>query len=247
MRLGTALWPEGPGERRALVAPLASGRVADLNRIEAMRLHKLGEGDPERLAAVLVPASLRRVLEDGPRALARVRQTLAYAEKWDRRGTLPETLAPEAASVRFLPCLPRPARLRRSDGTCLDRLRLAGPGARLDGPPHPTLAVLGTLGGQAAGFCLALEDAGGAVLGVWMVPAWPEGALELRGGTHHRRIPFAAWEGLVLPDLHPGEALLLPPPRLRPLPEGLGCFQLVAPFETLTLTVGEGGSGGTVQ
>ena len=247
MLLGTALWPEGPGERRALVARLASGRLADLNRIEALRLRKLGEGDPERLAAVLVPASLRRVLEDGPSALVRVRQTLAYAEKWDRRGTLPEVLAPDPASVRLLPCLPRPTRLRRSDGTCLDRLRVAGPGARIEESPRPTLAALGILGGQAAGFCLALEDAGGAVLGAWMAPAWPEGALELRVGTHHRRIPFAAWEGLQLPELHPGEALLLPPPRLKPLPEGPGSCQLVAPFETLPLVLGGTGPGGTVQ
>ena len=247
MILGTAAWPEGPGERRALVGRLASGRVVDVNRIEAVRLRKLGEGDPERLAEALVPPSLRRVLEGGPRALARVRQALAYAEKWDRRGPLPEALAPDPASLRLLPCLPRPASLRRSEGTCLDRLRVAGPGARLEGPPHPTLAALGALGGQAAGFCLALEDAGGAVLGAWMIPAWPEGALELRVGTHHRRIPFAAWEGLVLPLLHPGEALLLPPPRLKPLPEGAGACQVAAPFETLPLTLAEGSLGGTVQ
>ena len=90
MFLGTAVWVEGAVERRALMARLVSGRLADLNRIEAIRLRKLGEGEPERLADVLVPASLRRVLEGGPRALARARQALAYAEKWDRRGSLPK-------------------------------------------------------------------------------------------------------------------------------------------------------------
>ncbi|HEY3270044.1 MAG TPA: hypothetical protein VGJ89_02420, partial [Geothrix sp.] len=68
MLLGTAAWSEGPLERRALVGRLASGRLADLNRIEAIRLRKLGEGDPERLAEALVPASLRRLLEGGSRA-----------------------------------------------------------------------------------------------------------------------------------------------------------------------------------
>ncbi len=45
MFLGTAVWNEGPAERRALVARLASGRLADLNRIEAVRLRKLGDAD----------------------------------------------------------------------------------------------------------------------------------------------------------------------------------------------------------
>ena len=39
--------------RQALVARLDSGRLADLSRIEALRLRKLGEGDPDRLAEVL--------------------------------------------------------------------------------------------------------------------------------------------------------------------------------------------------
>lgn len=249
MILGTAAWTEGAGERRALVARLPSGRLADLNRLEAVRLRKLGEGEPERLAEALAPPSLRRILEGGPRALARLRQTLAYAEKWDRRGTLPGALAPEPDAVRLLPCLPRPTRLRRADGSCLDRLRVAGPGAILTGPVQPTLAALGTFGGRAAGFCLALEEAGGAVLGAWMVPDWPEGGLELRAGAHRRRIPFSAWEGLVLPDLHPGEALLLPPPRLKPLPdlEAGAAVTLAAAFETLVLAQGEETLHGTVQ
>ena len=60
MLLGTATWSEGPVDRRALVARLASGRLADLNRIEAIRLRKLGEGEPEPLADALVPAQQAR-------------------------------------------------------------------------------------------------------------------------------------------------------------------------------------------
>ncbi len=249
MRLGTAVWAEGAGERRALVARLDSGRLADLSRIEAVRLGRLGEGAPERLAEVLVPPSLRRVLEGGPRALARTRQAVAYAEKWDRRGTLPEALAPAPGAVRLLPCLPRPVRVRRADGSVLDRLRVAGPGAQLAEPPRPTLAVLGAAGGRPGGFCLALEDAGGAVLGAWMVADWPEGGLELRAGSHRRRVPFTAWEGLALPDLHPGEALLLPPPRLKALPDLPPGTELAvaAPFETLAAGLGPSALHGTVQ
>ena len=220
MILGTATWAEGPGERRALVARLESGRAADLNRIEAVRLRKLGEGDPDRLAEALVPPSLRRALEGGPRALARLRQTLAYAEKWDRRGTLPETLAPRLEAIELLPCLPRPAALRRAEGGCLDRLRVTGPGGLLrDRRPVPPWPPWGSWAARPRGFCLALGDGEGAVLGGWMVTDWPEGHLDLRAGTHRRRIPFGAWEGLELPLLRPGEALLLPPPRLKPLPD----------------------------
>ena len=211
MLLGTAVWAEGPVERRALVARLASGRLADLNRIEAIRLRKLGEGDPERLADVLVPASLRRVLEGGTRAWARVRQALAYAEKWDRRGTLPETLAPGQESAELLPCLPRPSSLRRMDGRSLDRLAVRGPGAELSAPPRPSLAALGLAGGTLAGFCLALEDGGSAVLGAWMTDEWPRGSLELKAGAARRSLSFKAWEGLELPRLRAGEVLLLPP------------------------------------
>ena len=247
MLLGTAVWTEGPGERRALVARLASGRIADLTRLEAIRLRKLGEGDPDRLAEALVPPSLRRLLEGGPRALARARQTVAYAEKWDRRGTLPEALAPEGAAL--LPCLPRPAALRAWDGRTLDRFVLRGPGAELNEPPHPGLAALGLAGGGIAGFCLALEAAGGAVLGAWMVDAWPEGSLELRVGPARRSAPLKAWEGLELPALRSGEVLLLPPPRLKPLPEWQpgADLRLSAAFDTLTLRLSPEGVHPTVQ
>ena len=249
MLLGTAAWAEGPTERRVLVARLASGRLADLNRIEAQRLGKLGEGEPERLAEALVPPSLRRVLEGGPRALLRVKQTLAYAEKWDRRGTLPEALAPGPESLTLLPCLPRPAALGRLDGRTLDRFSLRGPGAELSGPPQPSLAALGMAGGGIAGFCLALEDPGGAVLGAWMTDEWPTGSLELKVGASRRSLPLKAWEGLELPVLRAGEVILLPPVKLKTLP-GLSAgaeIRLSAGFEDLVLQVGPEGVHPTVQ
>jgi hypothetical protein len=249
MYLGTAVWAEGPVERRDLVARLASGRLADLNRIEAIRLRKLGEGEPERLADALVPPSLRRVLEGGTRALARARQTLAYAEKWDRRGTLPETLAPGLASVDLLPCLPRPSALRRLEGPSLDRLAVRGPGARLSAPPQPGLAALGLAGGTPAGFCLALEEGGSAILGAWMTDEWPNGSLELKAGAARRSTPFKAWEGPEFPPLRPGEALLLPPAKLRPLPGLMAGMEvrLSAEFDLLLLRLGPEGVHPTVQ
>ena len=249
MLLGTAAWAEGPAERRVLVAKLASGRLADLNRIEAIRLRKLGEGDPDRLADALVPASLRRVLEGGPRALARVRQTVAYAEKWDRRGTLPLTLSPDLSGVDLGPCLPRPVALRRMDGQALDRLGVRGPGAVLSGSPLPGLAAVGLAGGGFAGFCLALEDLGGGVLGAWMLDAWPIGSLEWKTGSVRRNLPLKAWEGLELPPLHAGEVLLLPSPKLKPLPELLegAEISLSAEFDQLIVRLGPEGVHPTVQ
>ena len=249
MLLGTATWAEGPKERRALVACLASGRLADLNRIEAIRLGRLGEGEPERLADALVPASLRRVLEGGPRAFARVRQTLAYAEKWERRGDPPTALFPELGTVQLGPCLPRPAALRRLDGQVLDRLGVRGPGAILADPPQPGLAALGLAGGGIAGFCLALEDAGGAVLGAWLTDQWPTGSLELKAGGARRSQPLKAWEGLELPILSAGEVLLLPPARLKALPQlpAGADLRLSVPFEQLRLSLGSEGLHPTVQ
>ncbi len=249
MQLGTAVWTEGPVERRTLVARLASGRLADLNRIEAIRLRKLGEGEPERLAEALVPPSLRRVLEGGARALARVRQTVAYAEKWDRRGTLPDTLTPGLESADLLPCLPRPSSLRRMDGQSLDRLAVRGSGAELSAPPQPCLAALGLAGGTLAGFCLALEEGGSVVLGTWMTDEWPAGSLELRAGAARRSVSFRAWEGVELPPLRAGEVLLLPPPKLKPLPALMAGTEvrLVAGFDTLVLRLGPEDLHPTVQ
>lgn len=249
MLLGTAAWPEGPGERRALVGRLASGRLADLNRIEAIRLRKLGEGDPDRLADALVPSSLRRLLEGGARALSRAKQTLAYAEKWDRRGTLPASLAPLAGAADLLPCLPRPSALHRSDGTALDRLTVRGPGAEIGELPRPGLAVLGLAGGGVAGFCLALEEGGSALLGAWMVDAWPEGDLELRAGAARRSTSLGAWEEVALPVLRPGEVLLLPVPRFKPLQELLpgAEVRVATAFETMVLRAGPEGIHPTVH
>jgi hypothetical protein len=196
-----------------------------------------------------VSASLRRVLEGGARALARVRQTVAYAEKWDRRGTLPVLLAPDKETVDLLPCLPRPSSLRRMDGMSLDRLGVGGQGTELSGPPHPALAAVGMAGGGIAGFCLALEEGGSAVLGAWMTDEWPTGSLELRAGSTRRTAPLKAWEGLELPTLHAGEVMLLPPPKLKPLP-GLhpgAELRLSAGFDQLILRLGPEGVHPTVQ
>ena len=247
--LGTATWAEGPGERRALVGRLASGRLADLNRIEAIRLRKLGEGDPDRLADALVPPSLRRLLEGGPRALARARQTLAYAEKWERRGTLPEALAPAPEGLAPWPCLPRPAALGHLDGRGLDRLAVRGPGAELATLPQPGLALVGGAGGSLAGFCLALEEGGSAVLGAWMVDAWPGGSLELRAGAARRSAVLGEWGAPDLPALRPGEVLLLPPPRLRPFQELLpgAEIRVESAFEAMVLRAGPEGIHPTVH
>ena len=238
LRLGTALL----SDRKVLVAPLPSApeRVVDLNRVECARLARLGEGCPESLAGTLVPASLLSVLEAGPRGLQRLRQTLAYAEKWHRRGDLPEALAPGVAQVELLPCLPRPSLLRRSDGVHLDRFAVQGPGAELRRLPQPTLAAVGQHGGMPAGFCLALEDLQGVILGAWLEVdfAWA-GTLDLKVGRRHRSAPLEAWEGLGLPPLRAGEVMLLPHPRLKGLPELVpgAAFTLQAGAEVMALVL----------
>ena len=249
LRLGMAAWEASEGP--ALVAPLPADetRLVDLHHVEAARLARLGEGRPERLAAALVPPDLGRILESGPRALQRLRQTLAYAEKWARRGDLPAALAPPAREVRLLPCLPRPSALRRMDGTTLADRIVRGPGSRFGSQPQPTLALAGLhRGGSVFGWCLALEDHDGIVLGAWMTFEGPL-AIELRCGSHHRRIPADAWAGLALPAPGPGEAVLLGAPKLRPLP-GLApgtAFSVASPFELLPLTLGTEIPHATVQ
>ena len=251
MKLGTAVWSEGSGERLALVAELPSdpGRVVDLNRLEHLRLAKLGEGWADRMAQALVPPSLRALLEGGPRAIQRARQVLAYAEKWHKRGGLPESLAPRADQVRMLACLPRPLAMRRWDGTPLDRLAVQGPGGALGSLPAPTLALVGLLGDHPAGCCLAMEHAHGVALGAWLEldPDW-EGALELSLGGQHRRLPLDAWRGLAMPGLRPAEVMLAPPPHLR-LGQGEPGMEvrLVSAFETLTLRLADGGVHPTMQ
>ena len=248
MRLGTALWTEGASERRALVAPLPDGRLADLNRIEQVRLAKLGEGAPDALADALVPPSLRRVLEAGPRGLARAKQTLQYAEKWAKRGDLPDTLAPSRA--RLLPCLPRPSLLRTAEGAHLDRLRVQGPGAWLDHAPEAGLAAIGQSDGRVAGFCLALRAGETAALGAWLLVGAPFGGeLRLRTGHHKRSASLEVYEGLELPPLRAAEALLLPPLRLRALPalEPGAELELLTAFDALTVHLGPEALQGTVQ
>jgi len=242
VRLGTASWAEGPAERRTVVAQLPSdpSRLVDLTRLEHLRLAKLGEGRAEALAAELVPGSLRQLLEGGPRALHRARQVLAYAEKWHGRHGLPESLAPHAGSVTLLPCLPRPASVRRWDGVCLDRLSVQGPGGTLGQPPVPTLAWVG-LKDAVAGCCLALDDTLGVVLGAWLEldMVW-EGTLELTAGGRRRRIPLDTWRDLAPRQPRSGEVLLAPPPHFRtgPTPPG-STIHISTPMETLTLVLGE--------
>ncbi len=242
LRLGTAILGGAASPRQALVAALPSDpdRVVDLNPMERARQSKFGEGRPERLADVLAPSSLREVLEAGPRALQRLRQTVAYAEKWHRRGDLPELLAPRSADIQLLPCLPRPSLLRRGDGSHLNRLAVQGPEAELHCLPLPTLAAVGQHGGRPAGFCLALEDLHGAVLGAWLEVdfAWT-GHLTLSVKGRQRSAPLEAWEGLALPPLRPAEVMLLPHPRLKAMPElspGAG-FTLQAGAEILSLSL----------
>jgi hypothetical protein len=251
MKLGTATWSEGASERTALVAELPSdpGRVVDLNRLEHLRLAKLGEGWAERVAGALVPASLRQLLEGGPRAIQRARQVVAYAEKWARRGSLPESLAPRADQVRMLACLPRPLALRRWDGSALDRLAVQGPNATLASLPVPTLALVGLHGEHPAGCCLALEHARGVVLGAWLdLDLDWDGALELSLGGQRRRLPLDAWRGLSLPALRPAEVLLAPPPHLRLGHAGAGLeITYVSAFETLSMRLEEGEVHPTMQ
>jgi hypothetical protein len=104
-------------------------------------------------------------------------------------------------------------------------------------------------GGGVAGFCLALEDAGSAVLGAWMTDEWPTGSLELKVGAARRSVPLKTWEGLELPPLRAGEVLLLPPPKLKPLPELLAGddLRLSAGFDQLVLRLGPEGVHPTVQ
>jgi len=242
MRIGTAQWKEGPAERRALVAQLpGTGRVVDLNRVEHLRLAKLGEGRPEALAAELVPPALRRLLEGGPRALHRARQALAYARKWEGRSGLPLELAPREEGVTLLPCLPDPAAIRRWDGARLDPAAPGGPGSVLGHPPAPTIAWIGLHGGATAGRCLAVDDARGPVLGAWLdlEAAW-EGFLVLEAGGRRRRVPLDTWRELAPAEPMAAEVILAPTPHfpfasLEPGAE----VAILAPGERLELRLDE--------
>lgn len=244
LRLGTARWRECGRERTVLVAPLPSAPhlVVDLHRVEIARLARLGEGAPEALAAALVPPRLLPLLEAGPRGFRRARLALAYAEKWLLRGDLPEVLARPMAEVCLLPCLPDPVLLCRADGSRLESPTVGGSGTVLGRLPQPTLAAVGWSTGGPAGFCLAVEDVRGVVLGAWLDADFElRGTLEIRMGDRRRTAPMEVWEGLELPRLRPAEVRLLPPPRFRSLPElGPGmAFSLKTRFETLELTLGD--------
>ncbi len=255
MRLGTAQRVEEGRERRFLASPLPAdpGRLVDLQGVEAERLRKLGEGEPEALAQALLPASLRRLLEAGPRGLQRARQALAYAEKWARRGNLPPSLAPSVEDLKLLPCLPRPSSLRLPEGGYGDRLGLRGPGARLPWTAgaswRASLAVFGQAGGRPAGFALVLEAGSAAVLGAWMhTDIRLEGELELEARSGARRAPLAAWADLELPPLRPGEVQLLPFPIWEPLPLLPGDrARLETPFDSLDARVDREGTHPTLQ
>lgn len=212
MRLGEARRRDG---RTFLVAPLPSdpARLVDLTALEAIRLAKLGEGQPEALAQALVPPSLEGVLAAGPRALARVRQVLAYAEKWEHRGLLPE----ELASNRWVPRLAPPTGLLTLEGRRMDPGTLLKEGQALPGGPQATLCLVGQAGGLPAGLRMALVGEGRLLLSPW-VETEGVGSLQLSVGGHRRKVTLEAWDGLDLPLLHPGELLVLPAPRLRPWP-----------------------------
>lgn len=253
MELGTAAWADGRRPRVALVGRLATGRLADLERVEAIRLRKLGEGDADRLAAALVPPSLSRVLAGGPRALARVRQALAYAEKWDRRGTLPGELAPWPEQAALAPLLPSPAPVRFLDGSIGEGLTLLGPGARLAWTPGlellPALAAVGLKGRRPAGYALALQAGGALVVDAWLqVPLVLEGTLVLRGLGGRRAVPLATLADLGHPPLRPGEVLILTPPGVPPLPAQPGDrVQVEAPCGALPVILEAEGTHPTLQ
>ncbi len=252
MILASALRNLGGRRTRLLVTPHPTDpdRVIDLHGTEVLRLAKLGEGLPRRVAEALVPHALLPLLQGGARALHRVRQAYAYALKWQARHGLPEALAPKVDDLRLEPCLPRPMVLRHYDGQRLETHLLGGPGATLSAAPVPTLAMVGMAPGRLAGYCLATEDGPSAVLGAWLsLGSLPEGALSLHGQGAALSFELAFWGDLPVPTLQAGEVVLLPPPRFPLLPpSGPGRrYLLTCPFETLELTLGSSVGHPTVQ
>jgi hypothetical protein len=242
LSLGTATWQDGYMERRALVARLPGdhGRLVDLNRVERVRQAQLGEGRPDALADALVPPSLRLLLESGPLALQRAAQALRYAEKWRKRGGIPDALAPAACACALLPCLPRPLAVRAGGGRILDRLRVRGPGAALPALSGPTIAIVGGADGEAAGCCIAAESPLGPVLGAWLhAGPLPQGEMALEAGGHRSAAPLDAWADLAPPPLLPGEVFLLPAPKLRlPAPAPGAWVAIETPFDRLEVEYG---------
>jgi hypothetical protein len=218
IKFGTAVWSDGAFERRALVAPLpgGAGRVVDLNRVERVRLAKLGEGRPEALADALVPSSLRLLLESGPKGLQRAARALSYAEKWQQKKGIPQMLAPQRGTYKLLSCLPRPLAVRASQGHFLDRLNIFGPGAALAAISEPTIAIVGSTEDNYAGFCIAATSPIGPGLGAWLcIGQLGGGDLSVEIGMNNYTAPTDIWSDLILPKLRPAEVFLLPPPMLR--------------------------------
>ena len=201
--------------RTLLIAPLPSDatRMVDLTALEAIRLAKLGEGDPEALAVALVPPSLDALLRAGPRGLARARQALAYAQKWESRGLLPEELASSRWTARLTP----PTGILTWEGRRMDPGALIKEGHALPGTPQATLCLVGQAGGLPMGLRMALLGEGRLMLSPW-IETEGVGPLQLSVGGHKRNVTLEGWNGLDLPLLQPGEHLVLPAPRLRPWP-----------------------------
>lgn len=218
IKFGTAILKEGGTERRTMVAQLSNGegRVVDLNRVEWLRLAKLGEGRPDALADAMVPPSLRQLLDSGPRGIQRARHTLLYAEKWHQRSGLPERLAPLPGSYKLLSCLPRPLSIRTSQGHFLDRLNIHGPGSTLPAISDPTIAIVGSTDDKYAGYCIAANSPAGPVLGAWLcIGQLHTGEISVQIGASKNSASIEAWADLIPPELNPSEVFLLPPPMLR--------------------------------
>jgi len=221
IKLGSAVWSEGVSERRALVSPLPgdASRVVDLNRVERVRLSRLGEGRAEAMADTLVPSSLRLLLESGPRAIQRAAQALSYADKWHSRSRLPEEFAPGIDSCKLLPCLPRPLSIRTSDGHFLDRLNIHGPTSTLSAISEPTLAIVGSTEATYAGCCIAANSPLGPVLGAWLYIGQLRqddvGHISMEIADYKSVTPTDAWADLTPPALRPAEVFMLPAPMLR--------------------------------
>jgi hypothetical protein len=252
IKLGTAVWKDGFSERRALVARLPgdTSRVVDLNRVERIRLAKLGEGRAESLADVLVPSRLRQLLESGPPGIQRAAQALSYADKWHQKTGLPEEFAPAPGSYKLLPCLPRPLAVRTSLGYFLDRLTIQGPGAVLPAISEPTIAIVGSNDGKYAGCCIAANSPIGSILGAWLyIGQLPQCGISIEIGAYKNSTPADLWSELTPPPLRAAEVLLLPAPMLR-LPNNISPKDKIiieTPFDRLEISYGTDPVHPTVQ
>jgi hypothetical protein len=103
------------------------------------------------------------------------------------------------------------------------------------------LGIIGIHRSSDVAWCLALEDGPGAVLGRWLTLEDPRGeSIELRCGSHYRRLPQEAWSDWELPIPRAGEVVILPSPRLRALPSLVpgSDFSITTAFDTLILKLG---------